>query len=59
MRDRIAKACGRSESCIKHYANGTRDIPAKQFKAIVVETGGAVQVDDLLSVYEDKPDEAA
>ena len=49
VRERIAAACGlASESAVKHWANGTRGVPAKHFKAIVAVSGGMVCINDLL-----------
>lgn len=52
VRRRLADACGVSEPCIKHYANGTRDIPGRHLRAIVTACGGKVHIDDLLDTYE-------
>lgn len=51
VRERIANACKVGESCIKHYANGTRSIPAKHFKTIIAQCPG-VLVDDLLEEHD-------
>lgn len=48
----FADALGVSEACIKHYANGTRNIPARHFKKIIQASGGVITVEGLLSGYE-------
>ena len=47
VRQRIAKALVVTEPCVRHYANGQRDIPSKHFKSIVKECEG-VEYGDLL-----------
>lgn len=48
VRDRLAAACGVTEGAVKHWANGTRGVPAKHFRALIAESGGMVSISDLL-----------
>lgn len=59
VRMRLAKACQLKESAIKHYANGTRDVPARHYKALIAASDNAVTVEGLLSVYDENSSSAA
>lgn len=48
VRQRIADALNVSEPCIRHYANGTRTIPAKHLLALVEACEREVTIESLL-----------
>lgn len=45
---KIAIAAGVSESCIKHYINGTRNCPPKRAQSIESFLGGAVTAHEIV-----------
>ncbi len=55
---RIAAACERSESCIKHWANGTRNIPMKKAPALLKACENKVSFEDLLEPTDSKTEAA-
>ena len=44
---RLAETLKRSEPAIRHWINGTRQVPATKVKALVLATGGAVKAKDV------------
>lgn len=49
VRERLADACSVTEVCIRHYANGTRQIPSRNLMKIVQASGGKVTLEALLA----------
>jgi hypothetical protein len=45
---KIANGAGVSESCIKHYINGTRNCPPKRAQRIESTLGGAVTAHEIV-----------
>ena len=50
VRKRIAEHCDVSESCVRHWANGTRSIPMKQALHLQKLDGFDVSVDEMTPI---------
>lgn len=48
VRQKIAEACDCTESCVRHWANGIRGIPAAQISNIVSACDGEIGALELL-----------